>query len=278
MAGWLKTLIAVLLLGAAGAGGYWWWQQQRAPAPAAPVVSAPPPAPLPAREPASEPAVRHPIEAVAAGASQAEGLPELGQSDGTVGDALVAFLGRTDVTRFLQIDRFVRNTVATVDNLARPEASARLWPVVPTAGRMVVTQGADGPVLADANAQRYAPFVRFASAIDAGKAAALYVKLYPLFQSAYAELGFPRQHFNDRLVDVIDLLLLTPEPAAPVRLAVTKVKGPIQPARNPVAYEFADPALEAAPAGQKILVRMGTAQQRALKAKLREFRARITRP
>jgi hypothetical protein len=44
-----------------------------------------------------------------------------------------------------------------------------------------------------------------------------------------------------------------------------------------VRYEFADPALEARSAGQKMLLRMGPQQRQSLKAKLSEIRAQITR-
>jgi hypothetical protein len=65
----------------------------------------------------------------------------------------------------------------------------------------------------------------------------------------------------DRVVEVIDHLLATPEIEEPLRL--------IQPR---VLYEFADPKLQKLSGGQKILLRMGPANLRKLKAKLREIR------
>ena len=41
-------------------------------------------------------------------------------------------------------------------------------------------------------------------------------------------------------------------------------------------YTYADPALEARPAGQKLLIRMGPENAAAIKAKLTELRAVIT--
>jgi hypothetical protein len=41
-------------------------------------------------------------------------------------------------------------------------------------------------------------------------------------------------------------------------------------------YTFVDPALEARPAGQKLLIRMGPDNAAAIKAKLMELRALIT--
>jgi hypothetical protein len=78
-------------------------------------------------------------------------------------------------------------------------------------------------------------------------------------------LGYPNGYFNDRLVEVIDAMLATPE-----------TTGPIQLERPNVMYTFADPALEARPAGQKLLIRMGPQNAQAVKAKLTELRAVIT--
>ena len=41
-------------------------------------------------------------------------------------------------------------------------------------------------------------------------------------------------------------------------------------------YTYADPALEGRPAGQKLLIRMGPENAKAIKAKLTELRAVIT--
>jgi hypothetical protein len=86
-----------------------------------------------------------------------------------------------------------------------------------------------------------------------------------LFQQSYQNLGYPNGYFNDRLVEVIDVMLATPEP-----------KGPIKLVRPNVMYTFADPALEARPAGQKLLIRMGPENAQAIKAKLTELRSVIT--
>jgi hypothetical protein len=101
-------------------------------------------------------------------------------------------------------------------------------------------------------------------AVDTGRLVALYVRFYPLFQQAYRELGYPKGYFNDRLVEVIDHLLVTPEITGPIRLT-----------KPWIMYEFADPALEARSAGQKTLIRMGPANALRVKAKLREFRRQI---
>jgi hypothetical protein len=100
---------------------------------------------------------------------------------------------------------------------------------------------------------------------DSGKLVAAYVRLYPLFNKAYRDLGYPNGYFNDRLVEVIDHLLATPEMDGSIRLAQPRVM-----------YEYADASLEGRSAGQKALVRMGAENASRVKAKLREIRRQVT--
>jgi len=280
---WLLALLAAIGLAAAA---YFWWQQRPSEMPVpptkvapvqqvtpAPVVAAPEPAP-----PAAPPPIRHPIEVVQTPAARPPApLPTLAESDKFLKDVLTELLTRKAVLSFLNMDDFVRRSVATVDNLAQGHAAARLWPVVPTPGRFMIVERADGTYLDEANSERYTPFVRFATSIDTAKAAALYARLYPLFQQAYEELGYPGQYFNDRLVAVIDQLLKTPEPTEPIKLTLTQVQGSVPSSQPWLRYEFDDPALESLPAGQKILMRMGRSNELLLKAKLKEFREHIVK-
>jgi hypothetical protein len=87
-----------------------------------------------------------------------------------------------------------------------------------------------------------------------------------LFQQAYAELGYPSRYFNDRVFEVIDHLLATPD-----------VRGPIALVQPKVMYEYADPVLQDLSAGQKMLVRMGPENEAKVKAKLRELKKALTR-
>ena len=222
------------------------------------------------------PSIQFPIDdAQVAAQASAASLPTAADQDAVLQRELIALAGRAGVLSFLQLDGFVRRVVATVDNLDRPHASARVWPVNPTAGRFKATARGDPKVVDADNALRYAPFVQFVEAIDTTRAVALYRWLYPLFQQSYEELGYPKLYFNDRLVQVIDHLLQTPTPTEPLAVALTEIKGPIASARPWVHYAFADPALEQRSAGQKLLMRMGAVNERRLKAKLAAFRDQL---
>jgi hypothetical protein len=284
-----STFYTVLIFAiiALGAGGYYWWQNRRlpadirvpaaaAPGESAPADPAPPAAPESPASTASELAIQYPIDANAATSSPP--LPAPAKADSFVGAALTELLGRKNVLTFLQLDGFARRVVATTDNLAREHAAPALWPVTPTPGRfttLAVGSAAATPISPN-NSQRYTPFVQFIESVDAAQAVKLYARLYPLFQQAYEELGFPRRYFNDRLVAVIDLLLATPVTAGPPEVSLLEVKGPVASLRPWVRYEFTDPALRKLTAGQKMLLRTGPDNQRRLKAKLMEIRRLIS--
>jgi hypothetical protein len=270
--------VVLVLVVLAGAGGAWWWQQAQAPVvtPAAPpaVTSAPPvaaaPPALPASEPASDP--QNPVETLA---PPEAALPALAGSDDHVARALGELLGASDMAAFLQMDGLVRRVVATVDNLGREHAPARLWPVNPTPERFAVVGSGPVQTIGLDNAARYGALVRWIESVDMERAVALYARLYPLFQQAYEELGYPGRYFNDRLVAVIDHLLQAPEPASPVAVKLTEVKGDVPSTRPWVRYEFADPQLQSLSSGQKIMVRVGLENERRLKARLKALRTLV---
>jgi hypothetical protein len=276
--------ILILVWALVAAGAYYWWQsREEPPPPLPPVVEAPAPPP-PA--PPAEPQIRHPIEEAQpeAPAPRAEApakapapLPALDKSDGMVRDALATLVPRASLGAFLEEAGIVRRIVTTIDNLPRKQAPSRSWPVKPTGGRLATTGGGDVVYLSPENERRYEPYLRLMEAADTGKLVALYARLYPLFQKAYAELGYPNRYFNDRLIDVIDHLIATPEVRAPIRVLPPEVKGPVKLERPWVLYQFADPELEARSAGQKILIRIGAGNAARVKAKLRDLRQQLTR-
>lgn len=272
--------VALLVL---AAGAYYYFQ----PAPP-PVAQAPVPAPVMAETPAppAEPQILHPLEAASAPAGEAASaaapapaapLPPLEQADGFVADALTGLVGRRGVLQFLQVDDFVQHVVATVDNLPGKHATPRLWPVQPTPGRFATRPQGESLQMDPDNAQRYVPLVQMVEAVDPAQAAALYRRLYPLFQQAYQDLGYPKGYFNDRLVQVIDHLQATPQVEGTIEMTMTEVKGPYASTAPWLRYEFADPALQGLSAGQRALLRSGVVNQRRLLAWLAAFRAQIAR-
>ena len=275
-----KWLAALVLLAIAVAAYLFW---PRTPEPTLnDLPAAAPTAPFdaPASEPASAPEGTASVPAVAASVAAeprrdpAIVLPPLADADPLVKETLSGVVGKQAVLTMLQTDGFIQRLVATVDNLPRSSAPSRMWPLHPSEGRFSTD---DAGHIAAANSSRYLPAVLMLERIDPKQAATLYRQFYPLMQQAYEELGYPGQRFQARLLEVIDHLLATPQPAQPLKLTLMEIKGPIASERPWVHYEFADPKLEALSAGQKILLRMGDDNRRRVTTWLRAFKAQIAR-
>jgi hypothetical protein len=251
----LARIVAVLAVVAALAFAAWYflWPRGLPPPPPASTASAPAPAPQPSEGP------RHPVET-----KPDVPLPALKESDPVVIEGLAGLLGKPAIAKFLNLDEVVRRIVATVDNLPRESYATRLNPVKPIGGLFIASGSGDKLAIAPGNAARYAEFVKLAESVDSAQAVALYLRFYPLFQQAYRDLGYPDGYFNDRLVDVIDHLLATPE-----------VRGPVALVTPHVLYEYASAELEERSSGQKAMLRMGPENATRLKAKLRELRAEL---
>ena len=260
-ASWI--LLAILLLAAAA---FFAFRAMQPGPPPVPVTAPAEPSPTPPEEPAPAPAflpgTLPPADVEPAG----EPLPALDDSDPEVRDAAVDLLGEEYVEQLLTPVDIVRRAVVTVDNLPREKIALRLRVVPPLPGRFI-TSGDDDQwtVISADNFARYTPWVKTFAAADTEQILGVYSRLYPLFQQAYQELGYPDAQFNDRVIAVIDDLLAAPE-----------IDGPIRLVRPHVLYQFADPELEARSAGQKTLIRMGRENAALVKAKLREIRSSIS--
>jgi hypothetical protein len=245
------VLLAIVVLGAAAL--YLWRMREQPPSRVEP---APVTKTEPAVQPSAEPRIAHPVDV-----APAVQLPSLAESDATLHEALVPAVGAASFEQLVVPQDLVRHIVVTVDNLPRKSVALRLMPVKPVPGPFGTRGKDDSLAINPDNAARYTAYVRAFDAIDTGKLVAVYQLFYPLFQQAYAELGYPSRYFNDRVFEVIDHLLAAPDPKGSIALKQPKV-----------LYEFADPSLQDLSAGQKILVRIGGENEARVKAKLREIR------
>lgn len=202
-----------------------------------------------------------------------------------VNTAVEQALGHQALAKFLYLEPLARRFVASVDKLGRKPAPDSMWLLRPPPGDFTLAKNRtaeDTSLVAKANSQRYAPFVRWVEAMDTQRLLTLYARLYPVLQQSYVELGHREGQFNDRLIEVIDLLLATPTTKAPLRVqpavldaaAKAAISNPLGAATPPrPRFEMADPALESLVTGQKMLLRVGPQHAARLKLKLAALRA-----
>jgi Protein of unknown function (DUF3014) len=208
--------------------------------------------------------VAHPIEKarIAPASASTAALPVLDDSDASVASALASIGG--DLSALLIPRQIITRIVATIDALPRHDGLGSFTlPAHPPKGAFAIHE-TDGTVMIGANDARYAPYMQVVDATDPQALVAWYVHAYPLFQEAYRQLGYPKGYFNDRLIVVIDDLLAAPEPPQPPALLRLKA-----------FYVYGDPVLESLSTGQKLLLRVGSANAVRIKAKLRAIRAQL---
>lgn len=194
-------------------------------------------------------------------------LPALEVSDESVRLSLTDLFGES-LAAALAPDRLIERITVTLDNLPREHVAERMRPLSGIGGQLVVESQDDSGefLLVPENYSRYDALLAQVAATDVTDIAGIYRRFYPLMQEAYINLGYPDGYFNDRVVEVIDHLLATPDVSeSPVLV------------RPNVLYEYADEELEQLSSGQKLLIRMGPEHRETVKAKLAEFRELIAR-
>ncbi len=205
-------------------------------------------------------------------------LPPLAESDAVINETIAGLIGESAARRTIVTDALVSRFVATVDALSSAQVPAIVLPIEPVVGELEATSD-ESPeyelrtpegdlipqyVLDPDNFRRYGNYVEMLEAVNIDDLVANYRSLYPLFQQAWRQLGYGDDDFNARLLEVIEELLETQQSAEPVRLL-----------KPEAVYTFRNQELEALTAGQKTLIRMGSANAARVKAWLRELRAAI---
>lgn len=229
--------------------------------------------PVPKEQPEqlSEPAIRHPISEIQIDVrtrdmpekEQKEPLPPLVESDPVLERALSSMPASQRLDELIIFDSLIRRFVVTVDNMTSEKLPQKYRFVedVPDSFMVQETDDQNRFLLDPENYDRYNAFVDLAEAVDLRALVRIYSRFYPLFQEAYEDLGYPDRYFNDRVIEVIDELLATPQ-----------VEDEVELVRPKVFYQFADPGLEELSPGQKILIRMGPANAERVKTVLTELR------
>ncbi len=271
----LIIFILIILLGALGLSIY----LKSRPAPEHNIKDIQPPVPI---EPIKKSIVHYPVpESVAVQPTVAEeqntsetqpvdlplpkSLPTVQESDQSIQDSLKTLISSQTIYQLLYTKNFIQKFVATIDNLPEKRLPRALLPIKAPGGKFLVAGTHDAPQISNKNYKRYNDYLRLVESIKQNLALKVYIYFYPLFQTAYEQLGYQNAYFNDRLVFVIDHLLETPNPPDPLQLA--------QPA---VLYTYADPNLESLSFGQKVLLRMGQDKRLKMFTILKSYREKLT--
>lgn len=248
------------------AGGYLYLQSQDrqppAPEPVATEEEAPQEAPdTLVRNPLPESAPVDPLAALLP-----DPLPALDASDAVMLKLVELLIARPDLVALVVPQEMIRRIVIAVENIPARNIPQNRLPLKQPEGRFAVTKSGEELFVDPETYTRYDRYAALMDSLDAGRVVDAYVHLYPLFQNAYRELGYPKAYFNDRLILAIDNLLATPEVSEPIAL--------VQPG---MLYRYADPDLEALSAGQKLLLRMGPGNAAVVKGKLTQLRKELMR-
>jgi hypothetical protein len=250
-------LLLVILFAAAA-----WYSFVKDPEPVHELPSPPLPPAMPAEVKLAQPVVED-VVVTPEPEILPEPLPQLDKSDPEINQALADIVGADPLAEFLVKDQAISRIVATIDSLTSRQVPAQINPVRPAGDKFVVDIEGESVVMSAQNFARYDGYVALVQGVDSGAMVALYQLYYPLFQQAWEENG-GEGSFNDRLLEVIDHLLETPD-----------VPGPVYLSKPEAVYVFEEPELEAMTAGQKILVRMGSVNAAVVKAKLAEARTEL---
>ena len=191
-------------------------------------------------------------------------LPLLHESDKWINQELAVITGPGIPAQYLVKDQVISRLVATIDALTSRQVPAPINPIKGPEGKFIVsTEGETIRISAD-NSTRYEVYASLLQQMDSTALSGVYKHYYSLFQKAW-ENNAGEGLFNDRLLEVIDHLLATPDVAGDIYLV-----------KPEAVYLYEDPELEALSAGQKVLLRMGPDNAAVVKAKLVEIRTQVS--
>jgi hypothetical protein len=206
--------------------------------------------------------IEEPVEETAANVVQ---LPTLNNSDSFVFDGLRAMQNGAAIVQLLAQDQIVRKFVVFVENISRGEFPQTGLPYRALGQEMPVRNIDENLFIMEESAHaRFDDIVQTFVSMDTDAALTLYRTLSPLFQQAYAEIGFRNVSFDDTLRSAINNIVRT-----------TNMEGPYQLVKPSVMFLYADASIENLQEVHKQLLRIGPDNTIILKAKLREFASQL---
>ncbi len=187
-------------------------------------------------------------------------LPELEHSDpevrATLADILPAIAQPS-----LQPDELLRRSSVQIASFAHGKLLRDKLPLPAVSGKLVVEERGEQRFLSPANFTRYDALGDALAELDTDALARWFNRYEPLLQQALSELGNGERNIRGLVLAGLDLMLAAPAPGGDIELV-----------RPSVFYKFADPALEALPETQKLLIRMGPRNRELVLERVRKLR------
>ncbi|MCB1664985.1 MAG: DUF3014 domain-containing protein [Pseudomonadales bacterium] len=193
-------------------------------------------------------------------------LPTLNDSDGFLSERLEGLETGARLMALLSSDDIIRKFVVFVDNVAEGNLPQLEYPVRRLPQAMAVRELDENLYeMQTVSYQRYTPVIDGLTAVDPDQAMAIYRVMKPLFQEAYAEIGYPNRNFDDTLARAIDNIV-----------NARTAEGPFQLIKPKVMYIYADSEIERMSPVEKQLLRMGPQNAEKLKLALQQYRQRLS--
>ena len=209
-------------------------------------------------EPVVEPELVEPIETEVE--TEVVQLPALGSSDLFISERLQQLSNGAALLSYLVDEQMIRRFVVLVDNISRGNLPQTNLPYRDVATDFPVRTIDDNLFeLDESGFRRFDQVVNAVIAVDTEQAMMLYRLASPLFQQAYAELGYGDVSFDDTLRRAIRTVLGTDD-----------IEGPLQLVKPSVMYLYADSEIEGMSDIQKQMIRIGPDNREKVKAKLRQ--------
>jgi hypothetical protein len=227
---------------------------------AAPVAADPAPA-----QPAAE-MINVPVAPVAQPEPEepSEPLPSLNSSDPFVIARLASMEMGASLLRVLAPEDLIRKFVVFVSNVAEGELPLLEYPLQRIDSEFVATEiDTNLFEMSPMTHRRFGSMVDLLVALDPQQAVSVYRALRPLFQEAYAEIGY-QGSFDAVLIQAIDQIMNAPTETGPFQL--------IKPS---VMFLYAESRIEDMTPVQKQLLRLGQENTAKLQAVLPAYRERL---
>jgi len=197
----------------------------------------------------------------------AEGIPSLSSSDPTIKSYFGALSGSEDYKLLWQTNDLLQRWVTVIDGAARGELVDGIVAVQPPKQSFPVSRQGSDYYLDKKGYDRFDTLVKTVTDIQPEQLSAGFHKFRSLFEQAYGQMGNDPEQVDNTIIRLLDRVINAPIYENPIELK-----------SNSVNYTFADPDLEALPALEKQLIRIGPENTKALQEYAATLKQQLLNP